>query len=243
MCQTRKKEIKRTNINLAYDGERITSYCYGSLARANKILLFCHGFPGTNRLPDLASRLEKESIAVVEINYRGDKESEGKFSFIGSIADIMTVADHLKKYYSEKPLYVLGYSMGGFYTANLIEFKPDIFDKVILLNPVVDTKALFSNKVIMEDLWACAKNMLSLAKPGMYEQEINIMNGKLNPISFAFKLRALFSVVQSTHDEIVSPKIARKFFSLICGERYFEIPNGKHDVRGDEKELIQAIIE
>lgn len=244
MFKIKGKGTKGADIDLAYDGEKIKSKCYGSLESAKKILLFCHGFPGTNRLVELANILEKESIAVVEINYRGDKESGGKFSFIGSIADIMTVADYLRYHYSETTLYAVGYSMGGFYVTNLIELKSDIFDKVILLNPVVDTKALFSDKVLMSELWDYAKNILSLAKPEFYEQEVNIINNKLNPVSFAYRLRTPIDIVQSTHDEVLSPKTAKNFFSsLNHGRKFLEIPNAKHDLQGNEKELIKAIIE
>jgi hypothetical protein len=40
----------------------------------------------------LCDNLKNSAISLVEINYRGDKKSEGKFSFLGSIKDIRTVA-------------------------------------------------------------------------------------------------------------------------------------------------------
>ena len=54
--------------------------------------------------------------------------------------------------------------MGGFYVSNIINEDPNIFEKVILLNPVVDSMALFSNKPLMDELWEHAKNILSLKK-------------------------------------------------------------------------------
>ena len=62
-------------------------------------MLFCHGFPGSSRLNLLCDNLKNSSISLVEINYRGDKKSEGKFSFLGSIKDIRTVASYLKEKY------------------------------------------------------------------------------------------------------------------------------------------------
>jgi predicted alpha/beta-fold hydrolase len=95
----------------------------GEIKNAKKILLFCHGFPGSSRLVSLYDNLKNNSISIVEINYRGDKKSEGKFSFLGSIKDIKTASIFLKEKY-KLPLYALGYSMGGFYVSNIIINEP-----------------------------------------------------------------------------------------------------------------------
>ena len=99
---------------------------YGDINNAKKIVLFCHGFPGSSRLIMLGNNLKDSAISLVEINYRGDKKSEGKFSFLGSIKDIRTVAGHLKEKY-KVPLHALGYSMGGFYVSNIINKEPWYF--------------------------------------------------------------------------------------------------------------------
>ena len=155
------KTIKKTELSLYIDGSKIIFEYYGDINNAKKIVLFCHGFPGSSRLVLLGNNLKNSAISLVEINYRGDKKSEGEFSFLGSIKDIRTVASYLKEKY-KVPLHALGYSMGGFYVTNIINKEPDIFDQIILLNPVVDTMSLFSNKLLMDQLWEHAKNILSL---------------------------------------------------------------------------------
>jgi len=235
--------IKKTELSLNIDGSKIVCEHYGDINNAKKIVLFCHGFPGSSRLVLLSNNLKNSSISLVEINYRGDKKSEGKFSFLGSINDIRTVASHLKEKY-KVPLHALGYSMGGFYVTNLINKEPDIFDQITLLNPVVDTMSLFSNKQLMDQLWEHANNILSLKPTEDYKKEISEVIGKLNPLGFAENLKGKITIIQSTKDEVLVPEIAKRFYTLLsCEKSYREVVNAMHVLMGDEKELIDAILD
>jgi len=235
--------IKKTELSLYIDGSKIIFEYYGDINYAKKIVLFCHGFPGSSRLVLLGNNLKNSAISLVEINYRGDKKSEGKFSFLGSIKDIRTVASYLKEKY-KVPLHALGYSMGGFYVTNLINKEPEIFDQITLLNPVVDTMSLFSNKQLMDQLWEHANNILSLKPTEDYKKEISEVIGKLNPLGFAEKLKSKITIIQSTKDEVLAPELAKRFYTLLsCEKSYREVVNATHDLMGDEKELIDAIID
>ena len=65
---------------------------------------------------------------------------------------------------------------------------------------------------------------------------------ELNPIGFAKKLKSNITIIQSTSDEVLDPKLAKRFYSLLNGEKsYLEVPNTTHDLMGDEKELIGAV--
>ena len=231
----------KTNLSLCVDGSIIMCELHGDIKNAKKILLFCHGFPGSSRLVRLYDNLKNKSISVVEMNYRGDKKSEGRFSFLGSIKDIETVANFLKEKY-KVPLHALGYSMGGLYVSNIINKYPNFFEKVILLNPVVDSMAPFSDKPLMDELWKNAKNILSISSRETYEEEISKIISELNPIGFVEKLKSNIIIIQSTSDEVLDPKLAKKFYTLLNTEKsYVEIPNKTHDLMGDEKELIDAL--
>tara|TARA_B100001059_G_scaffold85259_1_gene83339 strand:- start:596 stop:1297 length:702 start_codon:yes stop_codon:yes gene_type:complete len=228
----------KKSFSLNIDGSMIICEQYGNINNAKKIILFCHGFPGSSRLEGLYCNLKNKSISIVEINYRGDKKSEGKFSFLGSIKDIEVVADYLSKKF-KVPLNVLGYSMGGLYVTNIINRNPYIFDKVVLLNPVVDSMALFSNKLLMDELWIHANNILSLNAPEIYKDEISYIINDLNPISFVERLKSNIIIIQSTNDEVLDPKLAKKFYNLLNSKKsYYEITNKMHDLNGDEKELL-----
>ena len=231
----------KTNLSLCVDGSIIMCELHGDIKNAKKILLFCHGFPGSSRLVRLYDNLKNKSISVVEMNYRGEKKSEGRFSFLGSIKDIEIVANFLKEKY-KVPLHALGYSMGGLYVSNIINKYPNFFEKVILLNPVVDSMAPFSDKPLMDELWKNAKNILSLRTPETYEEEISKIINELNPTGFVEKLKSNIIIIQSTSDEVLDPKLAKKFYTLLNTEKsYVEIPNKTHDLMGDEKELIDAL--
>ena len=231
----------KKHFSIEVDRSVIVCEQYGDIKNAKKILLFCHGFPGSSRLVSLFDNLKNNSISIVEMNYRGDKKSEGKFSFLGSIKDIKTASNFLKEKY-KLPLYVLGYSMGGFYVSNIIINDPNFFEKVILLNPVVDSMALFSNKPLIDELWIHAKDILSLKTPETYKDEITRVISDLNPIGFVKKLKNNIIIIQSTEDEVLEPKLAKNFYSLINSKKsYVEIPNKKHDLIGDEKELLDAL--
>ena len=228
----------KTEIWLEIDQCKIVCEQYGDISNAKRILLFCHGFPGSSRLVRLYDNLKNKSISLVEINYRGDKKCEGKFSFLGSIKDIETVAYYFKQKY-KVPLHALGYSMGGLYVSNIIKKAPNLFEKVILLNPVVDSMELFSDKLLMDELWIHAKNILSLKSHEAYQEEIGRLIVDFNPMGFVEKLKSNIIIIQSTCDEVLEPKHAKKFYSLLKGEkRYLEILNKKHDLMGDEKELL-----
>lgn len=228
----------KKSFSLDVDGSMLICEQYGDINNANRIILFCHGFPGSSRLERLYFNLKNKSISIVEINYRGDKRSEGRFSFLGSIKDIEVVANYLNQKFNV-PLDVLGYSMGGLYVCNIINKNPHIFDKVVLLNPVVDSMALFSNKLLMDELWIHANNILSLNVAETYKDEISYLINDLNPIRFAEKLKSNIIIIQSTNDEVLDPKLAKKFYTLLDSKKsYHEIPNKIHGLKGDEKELL-----
>ena len=231
----------KTELSLDIDGNEIICDQYGDISNAKRILLFCHGFPGSSRLVDLFDNLKNKSISLVEINYRGDKKSEGKFSFLGSIEDIKNVANFLKEKY-KAPLHALGYSMGGLYVSNITKKFPNLFEKVILLNPVVDSMMLFSDMLLMDELWIHAKKILSLKTHKAYKEEIRRIISDFNPMGFVETLKNNIIIVQSTNDEILDPKLAKKFYFLLKGEkRYIEILNKTHDLMGDEKELLALL--
>ncbi|VVB59193.1 Serine aminopeptidase, S33 [uncultured archaeon] len=245
--------MKTGSFNLDSNGERITNKTYGSMDDSEKIVLFCPGFPGTNRLVELAPSLEATSTALVEINYRGSKKSDGKFSFFKPCNDIKATAEYLKHEYNPPLIRALGYDMGAVYLTNVVRYEPDLFSDIILLNPVIDTASFFSDEPLMKELWTHAQDILSLRSPVQYKPvslslepykpEIKDMNVGFNPVHFAEDLKTPIHIVQSTADEVLSPEFAKKFYALLtCKKKYSEIPNAMHDLTGNEEQLIQAII-
>ena len=56
----------KTELSLCVDGSVIVCKQYGDIKNAKKILLFCHGFPGSSRLVSLYDNLKNNSISIVK---------------------------------------------------------------------------------------------------------------------------------------------------------------------------------
>lgn len=206
------------------------------------VILFCHGFPGTVRMHNLGGKLNGLGYAMVELRYRGDQESEGRFSFIGSIADVEAAAQYIEHTYPTTPLVALGYSAGGMYVVNAALADPELFDNIVLLNPLLDTGFLAADNPIMHELWQEAKEYLRLKSWEEYEEEVAVVQEHHNPVAFADNIKTPTTIVQSDRDEIVSPSIAESFFNkLKCKKQFLWIRNGTHGLSGEEKEIIDAI--
>lgn len=195
-------------------------------------VLFCHGFPGGNRLPGL----RPDGVAVAELDYRGDPEREGTFSFLGCIDDAMEAAEHLRKRY--RTLIALGYSAGGLYVLNAARRHSGLFDRIVLLNPVVDAR-VFLDRTLMDALWESARKTLRLKDLESYDGEIELLIERHNPMQFADEMDNL-TIVQSTDDEILDPSTARSFARLSGGE-YVRMDGKGHELDGAEPELINAL--
>ncbi len=197
-----------------------------------KILLFAHGFPGTNRLPQLIPYLRKKEIAWAEINYQGDRGTKGFFSFIGSIEDIIKATYFAREKFNPRKVYILGYSYGGFCTLNIIKNHPSLYDRVILLNPVLNAQ-FFRDHPIMPVLWDEAKKILSLQDEKIYRKEIEDMIQNYNPLSFKEKLSDPYFLLQSTKDTLCPISLAERFVRDTRGI-LLPIPNAGHDLEGRE---------
>lgn len=60
----RSQKIKEINQKLVCQGNKIAIEQYCSTNNVEKVILFCHGFPGTNRLIKLAGALKNEPISL-----------------------------------------------------------------------------------------------------------------------------------------------------------------------------------
>jgi len=233
--------MKKETLKIKVEGEEITNLVYLPEGEIKGIILFCHGFPGTNRLNELKEEAAKRNFSLIEVNYRGDKLSEGKFSFFKAIKDIQAVAEKTRKENPKTYFCGLGYSAGGLYTANVARNKPELFDKVVFLSPVIDSK-FFSESPLMKELWEAAKNSIRLESKGFYEKEIQLMNEKFNAIDFAAEIKIRINIVQSEKDEVIPIKKVEEFYSkLTCEKNLSFIKDATHDLKGNEEELIKAL--
>lgn len=105
----------------------------------------------------------------------------------------------------------------------------------------MDTEFLVSSP-LMKELWSFAKDMLTLQSHDYYQKEIKIVHEKHNPMDFAAEITTPIWLLQSLKDEVLPAKTAQNFFSkLKCQKQWAEISNGKHDLIGNEEELLKII--
>ncbi len=93
--------------------------------RKTLIVLFLHGFPGTEKNEDIAQLLRMTGVACATFSYRGVWGSKGFYSFTHLIEDVHAIAAHLRGRAEElridpERFYLFGHSMGGFATINSI---------------------------------------------------------------------------------------------------------------------------
>ena len=229
-----------TKHHLQINNEKIVYYEYATDKPIKSIVIFCHGFPGGNRLTTMAESLIDSGVLLIEANYRGDEGCEGKFSFFGSMDDIEALTNNLKQQYINVPITALGFSAGGFFLCCIARKQPDLFDKIVLLNPLLDVA--FTRTPIMEVLWEEARQSLSLHDMDFYNDEIEKMHQEYNPIIFAPEIIPKINIVQSSNDEVLSPDTVREFYDKLPnpGELVW-IKGAGHGLRGDEPEIINTL--
>lgn len=207
------------------------------------VLLFCHGFPGTNMLPQLSSSLPSQ-VSLVSVRYRGDQNTSGAFSFLGSMQDIINTAKQLRRLHTINRLTGLGYSAGGFYLLNIVRSHKKLFDALILINPVTNSY-FWSDAPVMDELWGFTQKneVIRLRSARFYNNETRTMNAQYNPMTFTHEIQTPIALVQSSRDDVVPPQELKLFFELLGSREkyYFPIIGGRHDITGGEKEIQRAI--
>jgi len=226
------KTYKKVKISYITYKRKVHIDCYNFEFCKEKTILFAHGFPGTNRLPGIITHLRKKGFSWVEINYKGDKKTKGKFSFLGSIEDIKDATNWIQSQFNPYKLYILGYSYGGFCTLNLIRENPNLYDKVLLLNPVIDAE-FFKIHPIMPSLWDIAEKILKLYPKDFYREEIEKIINNYNPIKFTHELKDNLYIIQSTED-MLCPKELAKEFAKITNSTFIPLLDKGHDLKGEE---------
>lgn len=234
--------MAKSKIEVIFADEKIKNYAYRPTTKLSGILLFCPGFPGTNRLPKLAHRMNDSGIMLVELNYSGTQESTSTFSFYKCMKNIELTGYHLRRQFPGKKIVALGYSVGALYLANVAYKKPQLFDKIILANPILTPKFLLENP-LMPDLWKIAKRILKLEKAKHYESEIYSMLSQNDPLMFAGKIITPTEFVLSEKDEIASNANARVLYAKLKTQAGLSlISRAKHELVGDERELVAALL-
>ena len=148
--------VNSKNIEIKY------YYFYYDNYKEDKIVLFLHGLaPGHAAYFAEINTLAKRGYKVLTLDYTGCGESQGKLlgSIFTSTKDVNELLDYLK---IEKPIVLVGHSMGGFTALNTINLRKEMKKAVIIsgfLNPLSIFNAQIKNNFIVSHILKYEKKM------------------------------------------------------------------------------------
>lgn len=114
--------------------------------KEDKIILFCPGLgPGHTAYLREIEELAKHGYKVLTLDYTGCGESKGKRldSMNMPTLDTMELLDYLKL---DTPVVLIGHSLGGYTTLNLINLRKDI-DRAVIISGFLSIESLVSYSV------------------------------------------------------------------------------------------------
>lgn len=171
----------------------------------DKIILFCHGMgPGHTAYLAEIELLARRGYKVLTLDYAGCGESGG--IYLGSLnkptRDVVELLNHLKL---DKPIVLIGHSLGGYTALNTLCLRKDI-TKAIAISPIVqiepllqlNTKSKFITKQLMK-----------------YEKKVD---GEVFEISIPEYLKTTTDdvfVIQSSDDQMVPYNMSLKVIEQI----------------------------
>ena len=108
----------------------------GLIYRANgsgkhPTLLLLHGYPGNERNLDLAQVVRAMGWNVIYFDYRGSWASQGKFTFMNCVGDVVNVVKFCNQYQDSLKIdtaniVLFGHSMGGWITLKAVQLLPQV---------------------------------------------------------------------------------------------------------------------
>ncbi len=112
--------------------EKLIIACHGMAAEADYFILFADQI------------VEQTGTAIYAMDYRGHGRSDGQRgdikNFQGIIDDFKEFIEFIQPKHPEIPLFILGESMGGIVSLNLVSQNPELFKGIIEFAPAVRVK-------------------------------------------------------------------------------------------------------
>jgi pimeloyl-ACP methyl ester carboxylesterase len=120
-------------------------------------LLLLHGYPGNERNLDLAQVVRATGWNVIYFDYRGSWGSQGKFTLMNCVGDVVNVVKFCNKFQDSlkidtSNIVLFGHSMGGWVSLKAIQSIPQI-KKVFALSTwdiYGDYKKVMNQKELMD---------------------------------------------------------------------------------------------
>lgn len=217
-----------------------------------QIAVCLHGYTGHKNengflFKQIAAVLAEHQIATLRYDYMGSGDSDGDFSeqtFETVKNDARAIIKNAVKMNNGKPIYLIGFSMGGANAARMSQEMPELIEKLVLLSPagklINNVSRAFSSHNIVDnqfvDLGGYYLNkafFTSLEHADLYEGVEKYQNPVL--------------ILQGTKDQAVNPADSKHYAELYPHSKYVLIEGAEHCYTKVEyriqvqKEIIQFL--
>ena len=175
-------------------------YYYYDNYKEDKLILFLPGIgPGHVSYFAEIETLARRGYKVLTLDYTGCGESKG--DYLGSLnmptLDVMDLLDHLK---IDKPIVVVGHSLGAYTSLNIINIRKDI-DRAVVISPFIDMKSLLN---VFTRSNFITKHLLK------YENKINPKYYPIDNIEYLKNTKDKLFIIQSDDDGVIPYSISLK---------------------------------
>ncbi len=199
----------------------------------SQIAVFLHGYTGHKNengflFKQITEALVEHNIATLRFDYMGSGDSDGKFSeqtYDTIRADARTVIKEAVRLNNGKPIYLIGFSMGGANAARMSVEMPELIEKLVLMSPAgLMGKMLelrFATLEVIDDYYIDLGGYY-LSKDFMYSfQGHDLYEG-------VEKFTKPVLILQGTKDQAVKPEMSKKYDDLYPNSKYVLIEGAEH---------------
>ena len=231
------RPIRLTNVSMITIQEKyvdelyLREYIPEQYLFSKNIVLFLHGYPGSQKNYDIAEHLALKGFHCFVMHYRGAWRSQGKYSLVSIYKDVNLILDHLKERgFDRDHISLVGASWGGFVALEILAQNPNL-KKGVLLAPFInmgnDEKTLLAG----------AEFLYSITKPSIknYEKEelisdLKTVQKNYNPISKLSEIDGKnVLIIHGTNDNICPIENSVKLKSLFKTDaRFYRLEGQDH---------------
>ena len=189
--------------------------------KEDKIILFCHGIgPGHTAYLAEIETLAKHGYKVLTLDYTGCGESKGKClkSLNEPTRDVIELLDYLKL---DKEIVLIGHSLGGYTSLNLINIRKDI-NKAVILSGFLNIPSLAASII---------KNKFFVSRILKYEKKVEPELYKIDNIAYLKETSDKLLWIHSLDDGVVPCSISLKVVEEIANPciQIIKVNNRKHN--------------
>ncbi len=218
------------------------------------VVIFCYGFTGdkvgANQLMrNLAQSVEDAGLYAVRFDFAGSGDSEGTFAADTTVAgwqeDLRSVAAWVRRHFPDRPVYLLGHSLGG-----LVVLTAD--DRAIAgriaVAPVVRPIENFAATILGPELWAKAVKGERIANfygkgfvlDGGFARDL--LAAGYDPLAAAASFAAPLLVIHGTADAAVPFAGSEELRAACAAPVEFAVLDADHVFAGRHGELGAVVV-